>query len=35
MNTMLDAPFIAEEVKKALFMMHPNKAPVRNQILIA
>jgi hypothetical protein len=27
MNMMLDAPFTAEEVKKALFMMRPKKAP--------
>jgi hypothetical protein len=27
MNTLLDAPFTVEEVKKALFMMKPNKAP--------
>jgi hypothetical protein len=27
MNTLLDAPFTAEEVKNALFIMKPNKAP--------
>lgn len=27
MNMLLDAPFTAEEVMMALFMMNPNKAP--------
>jgi hypothetical protein len=27
MNQVLDAPFTAEEVEKALSMMRPNKAP--------
>jgi hypothetical protein len=27
MNDLLDAPFIASEVEKALFMLHPHKAP--------
>jgi hypothetical protein len=27
MNGMLDAPFTATEIEKALFMMHPHKAP--------
>jgi hypothetical protein len=30
MNGMLETPFSEHEVKKALFMMHPNKAPGPN-----